>query len=107
MILLNSVAIVGPGALSYTPVLEAVASRRLANHWGLTGDVADYDALVAPADCGLLDKSGWLITGGEIWTVKAVDCEASSHAGMMNERGLLADTNREELSHRRAWLVLR
>lgn len=36
-----------------------------------------------------------------------VDCEQDAHSGQMAERGLLADTNREEMAHRRAWLVLR
>lgn len=99
--------VIGPGALSYTPVLETVASRRLANHWGLTGDIAGYDVLAAPADCGLLNKSGWLIIEGRILSVKVVDCENGNHAGMMDGRNLLADVNREELAHERAWLVLR
>lgn len=106
-ILSSQIVILGPGALSYTPVLEAVASRRLANHWGLTGDIAGYDALAAPADCGLLDKSGWLVAGGKVLTVKIVDCENGEHAGTMDGRNLLADVNREELGHEKAWLVLR
>lgn len=63
--------------------------------------------LAAPADCGLLDKSGWLVAGGKVLTVKIVDCESTAHAGMMDGRGLLADTNIEMLAHQKAWMVLR
>lgn len=98
----------GPGFISYADpgVLEAVADRRIANNWGLT-ELGDYDALVAPADCALLGKTGWLIAGGEVHRVISVDCESDTDAGQMKARGLLLDTNIESLTHLQGWLILR
>lgn len=109
LLLASSVTIVGPGHLSYAGdgTLEAVAERRARNGWGVTGDWQAYDILAAPADCQLLDRSGWLIAGGRMMTVKIVDCENGNHRGDMAEKRLLADVNREELAHQRGWLVLR
>lgn len=100
--------IIGPAAISQADegVLEAVAERRIANGWGLDS-IEGYDTLVAPADCRLLGREGWLIVGGEVIEVVAVDCEADVHAGQMESRGLLVDTNRKELVHLEGWLVLR
>lgn len=101
--------IVGPGAISYAGegVLEAVAERRTRNGWGMTGDYTAYDVLVAPSDCKLLDRAGWLMVDGKILTVKVADCEANVHKGMMESRGLLADANLEELTHLEGWLFLK
>ena len=84
-----------------------MAERRITNGWGLTGDWHGYDILVAPADCGLLGRSGWLIADGRVMSAKVVDCEADIHAGQMAERGLLADANMKSLGHLKGWLVLR
>jgi hypothetical protein len=107
--LIDPFDVYGPGYLSATDpgILEAVASRRVSNQWGLTGDYTAYDVLVAPADCGLLGRSGRLITNGNVYSVIAVDCEQKAHRGQMAERGLLADVNRAELVHKTGWLVLR
>lgn len=88
-------------------VLERVAARRIANEWGLSADWRGFDVLVAPADCGLLGRSGWLIANGDVYTAIAVDCEQRAHRGQMAERGLLADANVKGLNHMAAWLVLR
>lgn len=109
LVLTSQVVVIGPGHLSYAGegTLERVAERRLKNGWGVTQDWRAYTALVAPADCGLIGRSGWLVTGGNAMPALVVDCEQDAHSGQMAERGLLADTNREEMAHRRAWLVLR
>ena len=102
--------IVGPGAIGctyYPAALERVAERRYTNGWGLDTDWRGYDVLVAPADCSLLGRDGWLITGGEVHTALVVDCSQGKHKEAMMERGLLADVNRPELSRQKAWLVLR
>jgi len=88
-------------------VLEAVAQRRIANEWGLTGDWQGYDVLVGVADCRLLNRRGWLIANGNVYSAIAVDCENGDHAGMMAERGLMADANIESLGHLKGWLVLK
>lgn len=109
LLLLSSVAIIGPGHLSYAGdgTLEAVAKRRLRNGWGVTEDWRGYAVLVAPADCALMGRAGWLIVGGSTERALVVDCENGSHAGTLERRRLLADVNREELVHRRGWLILK
>lgn len=97
----------GPGAISYTPILERVAERRVLNEWGLTDDWRGFDVLVAPSDCRLLGRSGWLIANGDVHSAIVVDCEQQAHRGQMAERGLLADASRRGLNHQRAWLILR
>lgn len=84
-----------------------MAERRVYAGWGLEADWTQYDVLIAPADCGLLGRSGWLIANGDVHSAIVVDCENGDHAGQMAERGLLADANRVGLAHKRAWLVLR
>lgn len=96
----------GPGALSYAP-LEEVAERRVLNNWNLSADYTEYDLLVAPSNCDLLNKNGWLIVRDQILTVKVVDCEQAKHQGQMDAWGLLADTNRKDLVHEQAWLIIR
>lgn len=99
----------GPGFISIADpgVLEYVAQRRVQAGWNLTGDWTAYDVLVAPSDCQLLDRDGWLIVDGKILTAKVTDCENGDHAGQMAERGLLLDTNRLDLAHKEGWLILR
>ena len=101
------VSISGPGAIGYSPILEQVAERRIANEWGLSADWREYEVLVATPNCKQLGKSGWLIAGGRVMTAKVVDCEADVHAGQMAERGLLVDASRRWLNHKAGWLVLR
>lgn len=101
-------SVYGPGTISYADpgVLEAVADRRIQAGWGLT-ELGDYDTLVAPADCALLGRSGWLIADGQVLSVLVVDCENGNHRGQMESRGLLLDVNRLDLAHHKGWLVLR
>lgn len=106
-LIVSACLIFGPGAISYSAILDNVAERRVLNEWGLSGDWQGYDVLVAPADCRLLGRSGWLIANGDVYTTIAVDCENGDHRGQMAERGLLADGSLEGLNHKRAWLVLR
>ena len=98
--------IIGPGALSYAP-LDEIAERRVKNDWGLTDNYKAYDVLVAPSDCRLLNRTGWLIVDGKILTIKVADCEQAEHQGQMKERGLLADTNKKELISKQGWLIIR
>lgn len=92
--------IYGPGYLSYAP-LEQVVERR-----GWEGTEA-FDVLLAPSDCNLLAKQGWLITESGIYTFVVVDCEAPEHQGQMDERRLLADVNDWDLVYEKAWFVIR
>lgn len=95
----------GPGALAYTPVLEAVAQRRLANNWGLDGPLEGV--LIATADCEMVGKRGWLlVSDGRIVGVIVVDCENRNHAGQMASRGILADVSDEGLKGV-GWMVVR
>lgn len=99
-------AILGPGALSYTPVLEQVAERRIALGFGLS-DIEAGAVLIAPASCDLLGRKGWLIAGGGVQRAQVVDCENGNHKGEMTERGILADVSSEELGHEKpAWVIL-
>jgi len=100
-------SIIGPGAVSYTPALEVVAERRVLNDWGLTDDWSTFEVLAAVPDCRLLNRSGWLIAGGKVLTVKIVDCAQEKHRQAMVDNGLLADASMEELNHKAGWLVLR
>jgi len=61
--------------------------------------------LVAPADCALLGRSGWLITPERTYTAFVCDCEKDTDRGQMQARGLMADTSLDEVG--RGWLVLR
>lgn len=106
----SRLTVLGPGVLSGADpgVLERVAERRLRNGWGLEQvDPAGFDVLVAPPDCALLGRDGWLSVGGRVHRVLVVDCEARHHRGQMARRGLLADVNRPELVHRKGLVILR
>lgn len=87
------------GYLSYAN-LQAVVERK---GWQNTEDFV----LLAPADCGLMAKQGWLITESGIFLAVICDCEALEDAGQMAERRLLADTNRLDLVHEYAFFVVR
>lgn len=102
--LFDDYQIIGPGALSYAP-LEQVAERRTT--WGLPADYQQYDVLVAPSNCNLLNKTGWLIAESGIYSFMVVDCEQAKHQGQMAAFGLLADTNRWDIVHEQAWLVFK
>lgn len=104
--LLSAFIIIGSGALAYTPRLEEVAERRIRNDWGLES-TQGYDLLIAPADCKLLGRRGWLFVGDKVYTVVVVDCSQEKHRRAMIDSGILADVNRPELSHRQGWLILR
>lgn len=104
------VEVIGPGAVSLADkgVLEKVAERRLKNGWGLADEEPNnYDALIAPSDCSLLGRKGWLLTnkGDFVWAL-VVDCEDEADKGIMQKHGLLVDTNRADLVHKVGWLVL-
>lgn len=108
LLTLEPFSVYGPGAISAADpgVLEAVADRRINAGWGLDS-IDGYDLLIAPADCALLGRSGWLITNGNVYSSIVVDCQADVHAGIMESRGLLLDANRRELAHKQGWLVLK
>lgn len=93
----------GPGAFSYTPVLKQVAETRIKYGYGLES-IEGYEILVAPSDCRLLGKSGWLIAD-KVYSIIIVDCEQQKHAGQMEARGILADVSKPDLG--RGWLVIR
>lgn len=107
MLVASQIKIIGPGAISYAGdgVLERVAERRVANGWGVS-HIEPGDILVAPADCGMLGKRGYLVTQGKVIPATVVDCEADVHSGRMKQDGLLLDSNQEELTHSTGWLIL-
>ncbi len=85
-------------------VLERVAERRI--QWDSTFEEwRRYEVLVAPSDCTLLGKSGWLITSDKVYTAFVIDCEKDTDRGQMTERGLMADVNLDSVGS--GWLVLR
>lgn len=90
----------GPGAISYAPLEKVVAYR------GWEG-TEEFDVLIAPANCNLLAKQGWLISESGVYSFVVVDCESPNHAGQMTKRGLLIDCNRKDLVHQKGWLVFR
>lgn len=94
----------GPGAFSYTSVLEEVSERRIKYGYGLS-DIEGYDILVAPSDCSLLGKDGWIISAQGIHSMIAVDCESDIHKGTMQTNGILADVNTKEL--KKGWLIFK
>ena len=81
-------------------VLESVAERR-AVLFQQVEDWRDYEVLTAVQDCGLLGRSGWLITDEGILTAQVVDCSQAAHS--MN--GIMADVSEGEIG--RGWLVLK
>ncbi len=93
-------AIYGPGAISYAPLEIVVANR------GWEGTEA-FEVLVAPADCNILAKQGWLITESGVREALVVDCESPEDAGDLKRRGLLLDANRLDLLSEEGWLILR
>ena len=106
--ILEPFTIIGPGSISLASpgVLEAVAQRRIAYGWGLSS-IPEDTILVAPADCNLLGRRGWLVAGGEVLKALVVDCQADVHEGEMEGRGLLLDVNGPEgLDHKDGWLIL-
>lgn len=109
--LISQLTILGPGVLSQADpgVLESVAQRRIHYGYGLEAalDVNDYEVLIAPADCDLLGRDGWLVANGHSYRAIVVDCEARHHRGQMQSRGLLADVNNLELVHKQGWVILR
>ena len=107
LLLSACLTVIGPGAISYSAILDDVAARREANEWGLSAGWREYTVLVATADCRQLGKSGWLIANGDVYTAIVIDCEQQAHRGQMAERGLLADASLEWLGHQAGWLVLR
>lgn len=92
--------IYGPAQLSYGN-LQRVVERK---GWQGTDH---FDVLLAVPDCNLVARQGWLISETGIYSAVIVDCEADDHKGQMAERGLLADTNRDDLTHQWAWVVVR
>ena len=77
-----------------------MAQRRIA--WDSTFEEwRRYEVLVAPADCHLLGKSGWLITPEMTYTAIVVDCATLGES--MN--GIMADTNLDSVGS--GWLVLK
>ena len=93
-------AIYGPGAVSYAP-LEIVVENR-----GWEG-TEEFEVLVAPADCRLLARQGWLVTESGVYSTVVCDCEAPEHKGDLKSRGLLLDANRLDLLSENGWLILR
>ena len=93
-------AIYGPGAVSYAP-LEMVVSNR-----GWEGTEA-FEVLVAPADCRLLARQGWLVTESGTYSALVVDCESPEDEGDLKRQGLLLDANRLDLLSEEGWLILR
>ena len=97
--------IIGPGTLAHSNVLEQVAQTRIRYGFGLDS-LEPGAVLVAPADCKLLNRRGWLIAGGTIYRAQVVDCENGKHRGQMKRTNLLADVSIKELSHKEGWLIL-
>lgn len=105
LLLLPDFDIRGPAILAAADpgVLERVAQRRLNAGWGLSEPVDS--TLVAVPGCADLDRTGWLITNGEIYDIWVVDCAKLQHREAMIKNGLLADVN-APLSHQVGWLIL-
>lgn len=108
LLTLEPFSVYGPGFISSADpgVLEAVAERRINAGWGLDS-IDGYDLLIAPADCELLGRSGWLITNGNVYLTIVVDCSQERHRQEMIDNGILADVNDERLNHLEGWLILK
>jgi hypothetical protein len=63
LLLSSRLTVIGPGALSFAGdgTLERVASRRIRNGWGLTGDPGGA-VLVAPVDCSHLGRAALAVS---------------------------------------------
>lgn len=92
--------ILGPGALSYADLDSVVARKK----W--LGTQA-FDVLVAPPNCNLLARQGWLITESGVYSMVVVDCAPDKYKPLWDKRGLLVDTNRVDLVGEKAWMVIR
>lgn len=88
------------GYLSYAPLARVVEAKG----WQDTGR---FDVLLATPDCGDVSRWAWVITDGKVLSGLIVDCAADCDRLTMIERQLVADTNRDDLTHRYAWIVMR
>ncbi len=94
-------AIYGPGAVSYAPLEMVVANR------GWEGTEA-FEVLVAPPNCQLLAKQGWLVTESGVYSAVVVDCADNPlHIKQFKDRRLLLDCNRKDLVYEWGWLIIR
>lgn len=102
--LVACLTILGPGAISYTPLLERVAEHRIETGWGrLPAYWRRYDVLVATPGCEYLGKAGWVITS-KYGTLSALVVDCTHDTETMPGNGLLVDGNC--CHHDIAWLVL-
>lgn len=62
-----------------------------------------FDVLLATPDCGDVSRWAWVITEGEVYEALIVDCSEEWN----DKLGLVADTNRDDLTHQWAWVVMR
>ena len=112
MIRLTALIII-TGAMSYANpgVLERVAANRAA---GITAHSVpanwrSYLVLLAVQDCRYVGRIGVLVVEGERLRALVVDCQADADIAMasLSSLGLLADTNRADLVHKQARLVIK
>jgi len=102
------------GVMSFASpgVLENVAENRAAGitAYNVPGNWRQYDTLLAVEDCTLTGKTGQLSIQG-VGETKAiiVDCQAERHrrAASLSSLGLLADTQRAAIVHRKAILTIK
>jgi hypothetical protein len=107
-----SFTVIGPGALApATPgVLERAQERRLHGccERNLERPAPSGWALAAVESCDLVGYDGLLVVPGVgVYPSRVVDCQRRDEVPRLSEVGLLADVNRAELGHRRAYLIVR
>lgn len=89
------------GYLSYAPLERVVVNR----HWENVD--SRFDVLLATQDCDDLARWAWVLVDGQILNGLVVDCSRPEDRQEMVRNGLVADTNRKDLIHKFAFIVVR
>lgn len=84
------------GYLSYAPLEQVVTSK----HWAGTDA---FGILLATPNCNDVSRWVWVITSDGVEAGLVVDCSFEWDSSL----GLVADTNRADLTHRFAFIVMR
>jgi hypothetical protein len=73
--------------------------------WGLDSFAGVGVVRIAVEDCAYLGRDGWLLTEGETYRARVVDCQQAEHEPL-SDRGIVADVSRAELGHKKGTIVL-
>lgn len=86
----------------YSGYLSLGNPQAVAINKGWVG-VDQFDVLLAMPDCGLVSKWVWVITDKGVESGLVTDCSENWDDSL----GLVADTDRADLVHGFAWIIIR